>query len=218
ELVLFVLGSDGGVCGEWCSDGDGMKHLRPFLGEVKEELEADFQVSLRCYDGDCKSKSLRVRPFSINHYPMRLAFGERDHDVVHKIVKVRERKWMGGVDMPIEARIENNVFAFDFASFSRGSCIENGVTDHFRIFNGREVDSGILIDAIRRGCNGPFGQEHAYTFIGNTKDSSKFLESETYLNIVDDEGDGDRFIKISNETNTFVKLKDKHGANLLVDI
>nr|GEY86592.1 hypothetical protein [Tanacetum cinerariifolium] len=23
ELVLFVLGSDGGVCGEWCSDGDG---------------------------------------------------------------------------------------------------------------------------------------------------------------------------------------------------
>ncbi|GKB84359.1 hypothetical protein Tco_0956631 [Tanacetum coccineum] len=111
--------------------------------------------------------------------------------------------------------IESNRLVFDFLGFAKGSFIKNSVTNHFRIFNERQVDGGILIDAIRKGCNGPFGREHAYTFTRNTKDSRKFLESETNLNIVDNEGDGDRFIKISNETDTFVELKDKHGTNLL---
>ncbi|GJR50604.1 hypothetical protein Tco_1401125 [Tanacetum coccineum] len=46
---------------------------------------------------------------------------------------------------------------------------------------------------LRDGCNGPFSREHAYTFAHNTKDLRKFLKSETNLNIVDDEGDGDAY-------------------------
>ncbi|GJY33274.1 hypothetical protein Tco_0417743 [Tanacetum coccineum] len=113
--------------------------------------------------------------------------------------------------------IENNVFALDFTGFSGWSFIENSITHHFGIFNGRQV-VWIRIGAITKRCNRPFGHEHAYTLTRNTKNSSKFLESETNLNIVDNKGNGNSFVQVSNESNASIELKDKHEANLFIDI
>nr|GEV09729.1 hypothetical protein [Tanacetum cinerariifolium] len=105
-------------------------------------------------------------------------------EFLHNLIPTHE--WLGLSIDPTSSPREVDWWEERF-KVHRGSFIEDGVTDHFRIFNGRKVDVGIFIDAIRDGCNGPFGREHAYIFARNTKDLRKFLESETNLNIVDDE-------------------------------
>ncbi|GKC64536.1 hypothetical protein Tco_1097134, partial [Tanacetum coccineum] len=44
------------------------------------------------------------------------------------------------------------------------------------------------------------------------------FSTKTNFNISDDEGDGESSIRVLNETDTFVELKNKHRANLFVDI
>ncbi|GKE23543.1 hypothetical protein Tco_1435055 [Tanacetum coccineum] len=50
------------------------------------------------------------------------------------------------------------------------------------------------------------------------KNSGEFLKTKSDFKIINDEGDGDGSIQITNETDAFVKLKDQHGENLLVHI
>nr|GEU74099.1 hypothetical protein [Tanacetum cinerariifolium] len=70
----------------------------------------------------------------IKHSPKSSSLGERDHDVIHKVVKIRDGIRMSGADMLKEAYgehsirknhhvalgIENNLFAFDFTGFPGG--------------------------------------------------------------------------------------------------
>nr|GEV85245.1 hypothetical protein [Tanacetum cinerariifolium] len=108
--------------------------LEAILKVIKNKVLAGFSRVLMCYDGDSKLKTkqldqgcncppdhflldfewervtkmnpkgLRARNFSINHYPTHLPFGEKDHDMVHKMMDIRDSIGMGGVDMSIETR------------------------------------------------------------------------------------------------------------------
>ncbi|GKC08774.1 ribonuclease H-like domain, reverse transcriptase, RNA-dependent DNA polymerase [Tanacetum coccineum] len=90
-------------------------------------------------------------------------------------------------------RIGNNFLTFNFTDFTRKPFIENVITHHLGIFERGQID-GIRIDAIWKGCDRPFGGEHAYTFAWDAKNSSKFIKTETSLKIVDDKGDGNCFV------------------------
>ncbi|GJT83067.1 hypothetical protein Tco_1057409 [Tanacetum coccineum] len=64
----------------------------------------------------------------------------------------------------------------------------------------------------------PFGSVHTNSLTRNAKNSGEFLKTKSDFKIINDEGDGDGSIQITNEMNTFVKLKDEHEANLLVHV
>ncbi|GJZ38052.1 hypothetical protein Tco_0584243 [Tanacetum coccineum] len=64
----------------------------------------------------------------------------------------------------------------------------------------------------------PFGSVHTYTFTRNFENLSKVFESENGFDIIDDESNGESSIEVSNEANTFVKLKNEDGANLFINV
>nr|GEV21224.1 hypothetical protein [Tanacetum cinerariifolium] len=64
----------------------------------------------------------------------------------------------------------------------------------------------------------PFESVHTNSLKRNAKNSGEFLKTKSDFNIINDEGDQDGSIHITNEMDTFLKLKDEHGANLLVHV
>ncbi|GKD02684.1 hypothetical protein Tco_1177658, partial [Tanacetum coccineum] len=52
-------------------------------------------------------KEFMGETFPIRHYPKSSSLDERDHDMIHKVVKIRDSIRMSGVNMPIEAREEH---------------------------------------------------------------------------------------------------------------
>ncbi|GKA26529.1 hypothetical protein Tco_0712638 [Tanacetum coccineum] len=59
---------------------------------------------------------------------------------------------------------------------------------------------------------------HINSLAKNAKNSGEFLKTESDFKIINDEGDGDGSIQITNGTDTFVQLKNEHGANILVHV
>ncbi|GJX18043.1 hypothetical protein Tco_0218875 [Tanacetum coccineum] len=64
----------------------------------------------------------------------------------------------------------------------------------------------------------PFESVHTHTFTRNFENLSKVFESESSFDIIDDESNGESSIEVSNEANTFVKLKNEDGANLFINV
>ncbi|GJU82734.1 hypothetical protein Tco_1285099 [Tanacetum coccineum] len=114
-------------------------------------------------------------------------------------------------------RVGNNGLTLNGAAFGRRSFIEDGAMHQIGINQGSKIDE-IRVDAVWKGCNRRLETEHAYTFARDTKFLSKFMETENNIIVSNDESDGNCFVQISNDSNAFVKLKNKYGANLFVNI
>nr|GEX77786.1 hypothetical protein [Tanacetum cinerariifolium] len=64
----------------------------------------------------------------------------------------------------------------------------------------------------------PLGSVYTHTFAWNFKNLSKVLESESGFDIVNEEGNGNGFVEVTNDTNTSIELWNEDGANLFVKI
>ncbi|GKA14079.1 hypothetical protein Tco_0693725, partial [Tanacetum coccineum] len=157
-----------------------------------------------------------IKHFPITHYPESSPLDERDHDVIHEVVKIRDGIRMSGADMLKEAYEEQSIgknhhVALGYALHSYSNT--NG------IFAKNSLPFlEVKLEFRNHHLIGIRNNLFAFDFTGNTKNSSKFLETKTNLNIVDYKGDRYCLVQVSNESNTFVKLNDEHGANLFVNI
>ncbi|GKD77051.1 hypothetical protein Tco_1339672 [Tanacetum coccineum] len=89
--------------------------------------------------------------------------------------------------------VKDNVFTFDFLVLGFRSCVGQGVKNQGWIFVGRRIEVGVRI-------------------------TIKVFESKSGFDIVDDESNGESSIEVSNEANTFVKLKNEEGENMFINV
>ncbi|GJS18656.1 hypothetical protein Tco_0413128 [Tanacetum coccineum] len=77
--------------------------------------------------------------------------------------------------------------------------------------------SGIFADWRRIACSG-YGAKFAYCCPVPTVPSKKAIERNNNLIVSDDEGNGDRLIDISSDSNTLIEFKDEQGTNLFINM
>nr|GFB62407.1 hypothetical protein [Tanacetum cinerariifolium] len=164
-----------------------------------------------------RSWSLRVRSFSFGYYPENSLFEERNHHVIHKIVDVLDSIRLRDVNMLKEASekhfirgCHNVTLGHTFHSF------DNAVVKIDRFSNSVTIEH-VAETSIK------FEEDHLEGIKGSgkmsgSKNTSKLLESKRNFNILNDKSNREGSIQVLNEADTFVELKNKHRANLFVDI
>ncbi|GJR74035.1 hypothetical protein Tco_0086400 [Tanacetum coccineum] len=117
--------------------------------------------------------------------------GERDHDMVHKLKVIGKRIWLFGLDIFKKPSEKHGIRESHFTTLSHTHHSMSDIVSKIEVFA-----SGEIIEHVTQGCIG----------------------SENGFDIIDDESNGESSIEVSNEANTFVKLKNEDGANLFINV
>nr|GEV00581.1 reverse transcriptase domain-containing protein [Tanacetum cinerariifolium] len=119
--------------------------------------------------------------------------GERDHDMVYKLEVIGQGVWLIGQDILKKPSEKHGIRESHFATFSHTYHSMSDIVSQIKVF----VND---------------------TFTRDFENLSKFFESESGFDIVDDESNGESSIKVSNKANTFVKLYNEDGTNLFINV